>query len=238
MPSLQLAGGPLPATPDHGIGSSILPGVVLQSLLRLDNCINESSTICRFRRSSSAPGHLDAARRAIPTLLSTGGQDAVVADRLISGAYVRDFAAEYHQCGLKDAPWAVGAGVTLLWLLLIWVRRGRDGLYTTLGADGPTKAVIRTTEGLALMGSSAFAATAVAFGVLTVVGADLAAIAGGAGRRVSSVFAASRQILSRCGGLPSSSTHFANCVLPCETWSSRRRPWLSQSWLSSADGRW
>ncbi len=131
------------------------------------------------------PGHLDAARDALPTLLASGGQDAVVADRLISGDYVRDYATEYRQRGLKDAPWAVGAATALLWLLLVWVRRSRDGLYTTLGADGPTRAVIRTTEGLALVGSSTLAAGTVAFGVLTIAGADLTAVAGGTGRHLA-----------------------------------------------------
>lgn len=101
------------------------------------------------------PGEVASVRAVLPTLLSTAGQDSVVADRLIGGEYARDFSAEYATRGLKQSPWLVGAAISLLWLLLVWMRRGRDGLYATLGADRPTRTIIRMTEGLTLIGTSA-----------------------------------------------------------------------------------
>lgn len=110
------------------------------------------------------PGFVESVRSALPTLLASGGLDGVVADRLIGGEFARDFADEYASRGLRHAPWSVGAAVSLVWLLITWVRRGRDGLYATVGADGPTRAVIRTAEGFALLGTSA----AVSAGVVTI----------------------------------------------------------------------
>lgn len=117
-------------------------------------------------------GYLDAARDALPSALGDDGRDAVVVDRLIGGTYARDFSAEYANRGLKQAPWLSGATATMLWLLLVWIRRGRDGLYATLGADRATRTIIRMTEGITLVLVSAAAASAVAVVVLAAASAS------------------------------------------------------------------
>ncbi|KSW29247.1 hypothetical protein [Cellulomonas sp. B6] len=122
-------------------------------------------------------GFLESVRAVLPTMLSADGQDAVVTDRLVNGEYSRDFSAEYATRGLVDAPWAVGASISLLWLLLVWLRRGRDGLYATLGADRATRAVIRVTEGAALVGTSMLLAAGTATAVLAVAVPDPLAVA-------------------------------------------------------------
>ncbi len=123
-------------------------------------------------------GYLDAARDALPALLGQDGQDAVVADRLIGGTYARDFSAEYAERGLKQAPWLSGAAVSLLWLLLVWIRRGRDGLYATLGADRATRTVVRIAEGLTLVLTSACAAAVVVAGMTAALTTSPAAVVG------------------------------------------------------------
>lgn len=130
------------------------------------------------------PGQLDTARSALPALLSTSGQDAVVADRLIGGEYTRDFSDEYASRGLQHAPWLAGAAITLLWLLLVWIRRSRDGLYATLGADRATRTIIRATEGLALLSTSAVAAAFIIPTGLALTTSDLAAVIPDAARHL------------------------------------------------------
>ncbi len=117
------------------------------------------------------PGYVESVRTALPTMLSTAGQDAVVADRLIGGEYTRDFSAEYATRGLKQSPWVVGAAISLLWLLLVWVRRGRDGLYATLGADRSTRTIIRIAEGVALIGTSVLAGVVALSGAIALTAA-------------------------------------------------------------------
>lgn len=124
----------------------------------------------------AAPGYLADVRAALPALLASDGQPPVVADRLVGGAYARDFAAEYADRGLKQAPWAVGASAALLWLLLVWIRRSRDGLYATLGADSSTRTVIRTSEGTALVVVATALAALVTAGVLRMTVASVAAV--------------------------------------------------------------
>ncbi|MGV8979103.1 MAG: hypothetical protein ACOH17_13770 [Cellulomonas sp.] len=113
-----------------------------------------------------APGYLESMRTSLPAMLSVAGHDSIVADRLIRGAYARDFSDGYATRGLKQSPWLVGAAISLLWLLLVWMRRARDGLYATLGADRSTRTIVRATEGLALIGASVLIGVVVVSGVL------------------------------------------------------------------------
>lgn len=136
-------------------------------------------------------GYLDAARDALPALLGDAGQDAVVADRLIGGAYARDFSAEYAERGLRQAPWLSGAAVSLLRLLLVWVRRGRDGLYATLGADRAARTIIRITEGMALTITSALVATGVVAAMLAAMTTSPASVIGDVTRHLTIAVAVS-----------------------------------------------
>jgi len=122
------------------------------------------------------PGYLEPVRTSLPAMLSGAGHDAIVADRLVGGEYARDFSGEYATRGLKQSPWLVGAAVSLLWLLLVWMRRGRDGLYATLGADRSTRTIIRATEGLALIGTSALLAAVVMSCVLALTATHPSAV--------------------------------------------------------------
>lgn len=132
-------------------------GEEYSSAVLLPSSASGKASTCMVRAEA---GYLDAARDTLPATLGDSGQDAIATDRLIGGAYARDFSAEYAHRGLAQAPWLSGATISLLWLLLVWTRRGRDGLYATLGADRATRMVIRTTEGLALVLTSALTAAA------------------------------------------------------------------------------
>lgn len=95
---------------------------------------------------NTRPGHVDAAREALPAMLATSGTPAVVADRLVGGQLARDYAQEHDQRASRQAPWALAVGLGVLWLLVRWLRRGHDGLYATLGAGPTVRTVIRMTE--------------------------------------------------------------------------------------------
>ncbi|NMR20397.1 arginine N-succinyltransferase [Cellulomonas fimi] len=158
--ALPVPDGPLPV---GAVTETTVLGEQYAYAVLLPTSASGKASTCMVRVKA---GYLDAARDALPAMLGDAGQDAVVADRLIGGTYARDFSAEYAQRGLKQAPWLSGTAVSLLWLLLVWIRRGRDGLYATLGADRATRTIIRTTEGLTLTLTSAVVATGVVAGTL------------------------------------------------------------------------
>ncbi|HEY0238692.1 MAG TPA: hypothetical protein VGC37_08605 [Friedmanniella sp.] len=170
-PSTPTATLPVPDGPllVAAVVDTTVLGEQYASAVLLPSSASGQASTCMVRVEA---GYLDAAREALPAMLGDAGQDAIVADRLIGGTYARDFSTEYAQRGLKQAPWLSGAAVSMLWLLLVWIRRGRDGLYATLGADRATRMIIRTTEGLVLVLTAAFAATAVVAGTLAVVASN------------------------------------------------------------------
>lgn len=119
-----------------------------------------------------APGHVEAARQALPALLQTDGTPAVVADRLVGGAFARDYAAEYHARGLRSAPWAIGLAAALLWLLVRWVRRGQEGLLATLGARWPARTTMRLVEWSATIGTVAVVSVLLSTAALLILGVE------------------------------------------------------------------
>lgn len=167
--------GPLPVGPIAigAVADASVLGESYESAVFLPVAAEGRAEACVVR---AAPGYVEPLRDALPTILTSDGSDAIVADRLIGGAYARNFAAEYAVRGLRDAPWGVGGGIAALWLLVTWVRRGRDSLYATLGADWAARAVMRASEGLALLATAAALACLVTIGSLALVGADLPAV--------------------------------------------------------------
>ena len=119
-----------------------------------------------------APGHVEAARQALPALLQTDGTPAVVADRLVGGAFSRAYAAEYHARGLRSAPWAIGLAAALLWLLVRWVRRGQEGLLATLGARWPARTTMRLVEWSAMIGTVAVVSVLLSSAALLALGVE------------------------------------------------------------------
>lgn len=159
------AGGPAgsgsPAREASSVGAVVDTSVLgeqFEYALLLPTSATGNASTCMI---SYAPGYETSIRQVIPTLLGDGTHDAVLADRLVSGTYGRDFSAEYERRGLRLASWFGGGAISLLWLLIVWIRRGRDGLYATLGADFAARAVIRGSEGVVLIGTSALAAVVV-----------------------------------------------------------------------------
>lgn len=114
-----------------------------------------------------------AGRESLGAALTRGAGTPVVADRLTSGEFVRSFSSEHSGRDLRAVPWAAGAAVGAVWLLIRWLRRGQDGLYATLGADWPSRAVIRLTEWAVLVAASTALGGAVIVTVLSL--ADVSA---------------------------------------------------------------
>jgi hypothetical protein len=170
-PSSPLASLPVPDGPLEvsAVTDTSVLGEQYASAVLLPTAASGTASACMVRVDA---GYLDAARDALPSALGDDGRDAVIADRLIGGTYARDFSAEYAGRGLEQAPWLSGATVTMLWLLLVWIRRGRDGLYAILGADRATRTIIRMTEGVTLVLVSATAASAVVAGTLAAASAS------------------------------------------------------------------
>ncbi|MFE1320544.1 hypothetical protein [Kitasatospora phosalacinea] len=100
----------------------------------------------------------------------------LVRPRLADGAFARDYAAEYHHRPTAALPYAAGAGVGLLWLLLRWLTRSRDGLYQTLGAGPRTRMLIALGEWSCTLLVAAPAGAALALGATALLGlpADVA----------------------------------------------------------------
>lgn len=120
------------------------------------------------------PGADIAGRESLAAALTRGSTTPVVADRLTSGEFVRSFSAEHSERDLRAVPWAAGAVVGSVWLMIRWLRRGQDGLYATLGADWSIRAVIRLSEWAALTAVSTVLAGTVIMAFL--VPADVSAV--------------------------------------------------------------
>lgn len=163
-----------PVTVGAVTDTSVL-GQDLSSAVLLPSSASGRAGSCVVR---AGPGYLEAVRAGLPAMLGLPGEDAIVADRLVGGEYARDFSVEYATRGLKQSPWLVGASISLLWLLLVWMRRSRDGLYATLGADATTRAIIRAAEGLALVGTSALLAATVTSATLALTAHHADALVG------------------------------------------------------------
>lgn len=93
------------------------------------------------------PGAKEMLMSALPGLLpGSGDKPTVVDNRLITGQFTRDYHAEYLMRSWRWVPLAGGAGLGLIWLLIRWVRRSEDGLYQSLGAARPQRALLRLVE--------------------------------------------------------------------------------------------
>lgn len=92
-------------------------------------------------------GAKDTLMASLPGLLpGAGDKPTVVADRLVTGQFTRDYHAEYLVRSWRWVPLAGGAALGLIWILIRWIRRSEDGLYQSLGAPRPHRALTRLTE--------------------------------------------------------------------------------------------
>lgn len=92
-------------------------------------------------------GAKDTLMASLPGLLpGAGDKPTVVADRLVTGQFTRDYHAEYLARSWRWVPLAGGVALGLIWILIRWVRRSEDGLYQSLGAARPHRALVRLTE--------------------------------------------------------------------------------------------
>ncbi|QSB13659.1 hypothetical protein JQS43_19070 [Natronosporangium hydrolyticum] len=89
---------------------------------------------------------LDTLRATVPAHLQLGADPPTVRDRLWTGEFTADPAADLAQRPLQWAWAATGPLLGLVWLLLRWMRRSEDALYATMGADATSRLVIRGTE--------------------------------------------------------------------------------------------
>jgi len=116
------------------------------------------------------PAGFAALKRALPAVLPSGSGQTVVGDRLVTGRFGADYSGEYRGRPLQWAWTVAGALLGLVWLLVQWVRRSADALYTTLGADRLTRLLLRGTEWMVLAvlgglwGMALGVTTAVVFG--------------------------------------------------------------------------
>lgn len=95
----------------------------------------------------AAPGAKETLMSALPGLLpGSGDKPTVVDNRLIVGQFTRDYHAEYLTRSWRWVPLAGGAALGLIWVLIRWVRRSEDGLYQSLGAPRPQRALLRLIE--------------------------------------------------------------------------------------------
>ena len=99
-----------------------------------------------FVRTDAA--HWRAVRNALPALFgpTTPSAPIVVTDRLASGVFARDYAAEYRSRPTARLAYFTGLAVGVLWLLMRWINRTQDALYQTLGASSGIRAMIRASE--------------------------------------------------------------------------------------------
>lgn len=147
---------------------------------------------------------------AKPTLAETladvlpgaGTKPTVIADRLISGEFARDYHAEYLTRPWRWAPIPVGAAIGLVWVLIRWVRRSEDGLYQSLGIARPQRALIRLVEWLVYSGLAAGVALLAGVIVTRMVAPDAAAAVPHVARGVSLGLAASAAAAAVAGLLP------------------------------------
>jgi hypothetical protein len=114
------------------------------------------------------PADLAAVRDALPAVLPARDGHTVVLDRLIAGRFTADYSAAYRERPLAWAWSASGAVLGLVWLLLLWLRRGTDALYATLGARATSRLVLRLTEWSILVALGGV--WAIALGVAIAVG--------------------------------------------------------------------
>ena len=93
------------------------------------------------------PGTRDIVRQSVVGILpGPGDKPTVVADRLITSQFSRDYLHDYLHRAWRWAPLPAGGLLGLVWILLRWVKRSDDGLYQSLGVSRSTRALIRTTE--------------------------------------------------------------------------------------------
>ncbi len=115
------------------------------------------------------PGAKATLREALPGVLpGSGSKPTVVADRLISGEFARDYYSEYLTRSWRWVPIAVGVGIGLVWILIRVTRRNEDGLYQSLGTAAPQRALLRAVEWTIYSVVAAFVAM-----VLSIVGIEL-----------------------------------------------------------------
>ena len=94
-------------------------------------------------------GAKDTLRQGLPAILpGSGDKPTVVADRLVTGQFTRDYHSEYLGRAWRWTPLLAGAGLGVVWILLRWTRRSDDGLYQSLGVPRPVRALLHLTEWL------------------------------------------------------------------------------------------
>jgi hypothetical protein len=89
---------------------------------------------------------LPAVRAALPAALATGSGTTVVLDRLITGEFAADYRTAYRQRTLRIAWLGTGVLLGLVALLIAWLRRTTDALYTAMGADLAARVLVRGSE--------------------------------------------------------------------------------------------
>ena len=165
---------PPPTTPMRvaAVSDLTLLGDVMGSGVLVPMTADSLADACFVR---AVPGYSEALRSLLPSAVGPpGAQSAtVVSDRLIGGRFSRDYAAEYRERGLRNAPFATGASIGLLWLLIRWLRRDADGLYATLGADRVARTLIRLVEWVLLVGGGTALGAAVIVTVLYAKGVPI-----------------------------------------------------------------
>jgi len=96
------------------------------------------------------PANLAGIRDALPAALPSRAGRTVVLDRLIAGRFTADYSTAYRGRPLAWAWLAAGSLLGMVWSLLLWLRRGADALYATLGARALSRLALRLAEWSAL----------------------------------------------------------------------------------------
>lgn len=136
---------PLETMPVSGVASLAVLGEEFAYAVVVPQAATGNVERCYVRATPSSTASL---RRMLPALLAGEVSDraVVVADRLVSGGFARDFSREMAERPTVPAPYLGGAVAGMVWLLVCWFRRADDSLYATLGAGMPERALLRGTE--------------------------------------------------------------------------------------------
>jgi hypothetical protein len=119
-------------------------------------------------------GARDGLRDALPAALGLAGpkSEPAVAYRLDSGKFTRDPLVEYSHRTTRHLPLYGGIVVAVMWLLIRWMRRSQDGLYTTLGATPIVRATVRGVELACVLAISASVGLSIAIAAAVGAGAQ------------------------------------------------------------------
>lgn len=173
-PPSRALGDPPPSMPLEvsAVEDLALLGDVLGSGVLMPVAAQGRADACFIR---ALPEHRDALRSLLPSVV--GPPDAqtptIVSDRLIEGEFSRNFVAEYQGRDLRGAPYATGVSVGFLWLLIRWLKRSGDGLYSTLGAGRTARASIRAVEWLFTLGAAMAIGPGISLAILALLDVPL-----------------------------------------------------------------